>query len=81
VPLAVATSSAARADLAAPELGTLVAVAVGGSCKFSVDGHSITTSSTLRLKLPPGPHVVECGSHTRSLTVRTGETSMAMFRL
>jgi len=81
VPLAVATSSAARAELAAPGLGTLVAVAVGGSCKFSVDGRSITTSSTLRLKLRSGPHVVECGSHTRSVTVKNGETSMALFKL
>ncbi|WP_281324953.1 hypothetical protein [Polyangium sp. 6x1] len=75
IPLAVAT--AARADLAAPELGTLVAVAVGGSCEFSVDGQSITSSSTLRLTVPSGPHVVECGAHTRSVIVRTGETSMA----
>jgi len=81
VPLAVATSSATRADLAAPELGTLVAVAVGGACEFSVDGQSITTSAALRLKLPPGPHVVECGLRTRSVTVRRGETSMALFKL
>ena len=81
VPLAVATSSAARAELAAPELGRLVAVAVGGPYEFSVDGQSITTSATLRLQLPPGPHVVECGSRTRSVTVRNGETSMARFKL
>ena len=45
VPLAVATSSAARAELAAPELGTLVAVAVGGPYEFSVDGHERDASA------------------------------------
>ncbi|MRG98570.1 hypothetical protein [Polyangium spumosum] len=80
IPPAVAASSGAPAGLA-PELGTLVAVAVGGSCEFSVDGQSITSSTTLRLKLPPGAHVVECGSRTRIVTIRNRETKMAFFNL
>ena len=80
-PPAVAASSGAPAGSLAPGLGTLVAVAVGGSCEFSVDGHSIASSTTLRLPLPPGVHLVECGSRTRTVTIRDGEIEMAFFNL
>ncbi|MDI1476431.1 hypothetical protein [Polyangium sp. y55x31] len=63
------------------EVGTLVAVAVGGPCEFSVDDVSITSSTTLRLPLPPGVHVVKCGPRTRTVTVKNGEIAMALFKL
>lgn len=63
------------------EVGILVAVALGGSCRFSVDDEFITTTETLRLPLPTGVHVVRCGSRTRHVTLRDGEITMALFKL
>ncbi len=65
--------------------GTLVAIAIGGSCAFSVDGAPKGTKSSLRLKVPTGPHTVSCapagkatrtqrgaiGSHSTTETFRT----------
>ncbi|WP_281324915.1 hypothetical protein [Polyangium sp. 6x1] len=63
------------------EVGILVAVAIGGRCRFSVDDEPITTTETLRLPLPTGVHVVKCGSRTRNVTIKDGEISMALFKL
>jgi len=71
---------------AAPATGTLVAVAVGGPCSFSVNGASKGKSSSIRLSLKAGTYSVTCrpssGSpKSKSVTVRPGETAMAMFKL
>lgn len=68
-----------------PTPGTLVAVAVGGTCEFLVDGKAMANGSTLKLQLAPGVYVVACrrvgGVETRSVEVRSGATGMVMFRL
>jgi serine/threonine-protein kinase len=66
--------------------GTLVAVSVGGTCTFLVNGASKGRSSSLRLPLKPGTYSVTCkpasgAAKSKSVTVRPGETAMAMFRL
>jgi eukaryotic-like serine/threonine-protein kinase len=74
------TAASAGAD------GVLVAVAVGGSCAFSVNGASKGNQSTLRVPLKPGSYAVTCkpasgAAKSRSVTVKSGETAMAMFKL
>jgi serine/threonine-protein kinase len=66
--------------------GTLVAVAVGGTCAFSVNGAAKGTTSTLKLSLKPGTYSVTCApstgaSKSKSVTVTSGGTAMAMFKL
>lgn len=66
--------------------GTLVAVAVGGSCSFSVNGAAKGTSSQLKLTVAPGTYSVSCkpaegAQKTRSVVIKSGETAMAMFKL
>ncbi|HEY4122326.1 MAG TPA: serine/threonine-protein kinase [Byssovorax sp.] len=66
--------------------GTLLAIAVGGNCAFSVNGASKGTSSSLRVALKPGTYSVTCkpsdgASKSKSVTIKTGETSMAAFKL
>lgn len=68
------------------DTGTLVAVAVGGTCAFSVNGASKGTTSTLKLSLKPGTYSVTCApstgaSKSKSVTVTSGSTAMAMFKL
>jgi serine/threonine-protein kinase len=68
------------------DTGTLVAVAVGGTCAFSVNGASKGTTSTLKLSLKPGTYSVTCApstgsSKSKSVTVTSGGTAMAMFKL
>jgi serine/threonine-protein kinase len=66
--------------------GVLVAVAVGGSCAFAVNGASKGTQSTLRLPLKPGNYTVSCkppsgAGKSRAVSVKSGETAMAMFKI
>jgi serine/threonine-protein kinase len=66
--------------------GTLVAVAVGGTCAFSVNGASKGTSSTIKISVKPGTYSVTCApssgsSKSKSVTVTSGGTAMAMFKL
>jgi serine/threonine-protein kinase len=66
--------------------GTLLAVAMGGSCAFSVNGASKGTSTSLKLSLKPGAYTVLCrpssgASKSKSVTVKSGETAMAAFKL
>ena len=66
--------------------GTLLAVAVGRSCAFQANGASKGTASSLRLSLKPGTYSVVCrpatgATKSKSVTVRSGETAMAAFKL
>ncbi len=67
--------------------GTLVAVAVGGTCAFSVNGAAKGTATNLKLRLEPGVYSVACkpegggAKATRSVTVTAGATAMTAFRL
>ncbi|UQA57993.1 serine/threonine protein kinase [Polyangium aurulentum] len=66
--------------------GTLVAVAVGGACAFSVNGAAKGTAATLKVSMAPGTYSVSCkpasgATKSRSVTIKSGETAMAMFKL
>jgi serine/threonine-protein kinase len=66
--------------------GTLVAVAVGGTCSFTINGAAKGTTSQLQVSLPPGTYSVGCKANTgaqmsRSVIIKTGETAMAMFKI
>jgi serine/threonine-protein kinase len=66
--------------------GTLLAVAVGGSCAFSVNGTSKGTSQSIRVSLKPGTYSVICKPDgaspiTKTVPVKSGETAMAAFKL
>ena len=69
-----------------PPNGELVAVAVGGSCTFYVNGAHKGTSSQLKLSVPPGVYTVTCKpasgpQKSRSVVITSGEPAMAMFKL
>lgn len=66
--------------------GTLVAIAIGGSCAFSVDGAPKGTKSSLRLKVPTGPHTVSCAppgkaTRTQRVVVKSDQPGIASFKL
>ena len=66
--------------------GTLIAVAVGGTCTFAVNGSSRGSGSTLKVALKAGPYTVTCtpqggAPKSRSVTVKPGDTAMATFKL
>lgn len=66
--------------------GTLLAVAVGGNCAFSVNGDSKGTSSSIRIPLKPGTYSVTCkpdggAARSKSVTIKSGETMMTSFKL
>jgi len=70
----------------AGESGTLVGIAIGGSCAFAVDGAPHGTRSSIRVTVPVGPHTVSCspkGKAPRSqrVNVKPGKPGMATFRL
>jgi serine/threonine protein kinase len=71
---------------AASGTGTLVAIAIGGSCSFAVDGAPRGTKSSIRIKVPVGPHTVSCtppggASRTQRVNVKSGKPGIASFRL
>jgi len=66
--------------------GTIVAVATGGSCAFSVNGSSKGTSSSIKVSVAPGTYSVTCkpsggSAKTKSVTVKSGATAFAAFKL
>jgi eukaryotic-like serine/threonine-protein kinase len=65
--------------------GTLVAMAIGASCAFAIDGATKGTRSSVRTEIAAGPHTVSCqpvdGSpRTRTVTVKPGEAAVAVFK-
>jgi len=71
---------------AVKQTGTIVAMALGASCVFAVDGASRGASSSIRLQAPVGSHVVTCkptkggAARSRSVTVKPGEAATTIFR-
>jgi serine/threonine-protein kinase len=68
------------------ETGTLVAIAIGGNCAFAVDGAPKGTKSSIRVKVPVGPHTVSCSppgkaTRTQRVNVKSSKPGMATFRL
>jgi serine/threonine protein kinase len=66
--------------------GTLMAIALGGTCAFSVNGSSKGSGSSIRVQLAPGAYSVMCkpsggGIKSKTVTVKRGETAMATFKL
>lgn len=72
-------------DVVSGPRGTLVAIAIGGSCDFTVDGKPKGKRSSLRFKVAVGVHVVTCdagGRHGRqSVMVATDHPGIASFKL
>ncbi len=63
-----------------------MAVALGGTCAFSVNGSSKGTSSSIKVTLAPGSYSVMCkpaggALKSKTITVKKGETAMATFKL
>jgi hypothetical protein len=68
------------------EPGTLLAVAVGGTCAFAVNGVSKGTSASIRIATKAGTYSVTCKPEggvplVKTITVKPGETSMTAFRI
>ena len=66
--------------------GVLAATAIGASCAFSIDGVSRGVSSSVRVSVAPGKHVVTCrasdgGQRSRTVTVAPGKAAVAVFKL
>ena len=79
------TKPQAETKKAKSERGTLVAMAVGASCTFAIDGASRGSSSSVRATVTPGVHTVSCApmsgaSRSRTVTVRPGKASVAVFK-
>lgn len=73
-------------EVASDDMGALVAIAIGGTCAFSVDGEAKGTTSSIRVRVQVGEHVVACtppGGKTRQQTVRVkaGKPGIASFRV
>lgn len=69
------------------ENGTLVAVAVGGKCGFSVNGADKGVRSQLELSVAPRVYAIACkpsnggATQTKYVKITSGNTAMAMFKL
>lgn len=66
--------------------GTLMAIALGGTCSFSVNGSGKGSGSSIRVQLAPGTYSVMCkppggALKSKTITVKSGETAMATFKL
>ena len=64
--------------------GTLAAVAVNGTCAWSINGAAKGTNSSLKLSLLPATYEVVCKvsggtTKSRNVMIESGETAMAMF--
>lgn len=80
------TADKPKDDPPASGTGTLLAIASGGSCAFSVDGGGRGSGSSLSVKLPAGSHTVTCApssgaAKSRGVKIKPGETSMLTFKL
>jgi serine/threonine-protein kinase len=72
-------------DAAKNGKGTLVAMAVGASCSFSVDGGGRGSGSSVRTSVSAGTHTVTCSraggtSRSRTVVVEPGKASVAVFK-
>ncbi len=79
------SAKAPAADEQATGTGTIVAMAVGASCSFAVDGASRGSTSSIRVQVPAGRHTVSCqpvgGSRrSKSVTVEPGKAATAVFK-
>jgi hypothetical protein len=66
--------------------GTLVGIAIGGSCRFTVDGEDKGIKSSFRVKIAVGPHVVGCEVpkgklKTQTVVVAEDKPGIASFRI
>ncbi len=66
--------------------GNLLAIASGGSCTFIVNGSPKGSGSSVKVALSPGNYSVTCkpssgASKSRSVSIKSGETSMLTFKL
>jgi serine/threonine-protein kinase len=85
---AAPTASAAASASAEPagDTGTLVLVAIGGTCAFSVNGAPKGKVATLKLEVKPGAYNIACtpgrgAPKTKVVNVQKGGTSTATFKL
>jgi len=74
------------APASAGDKGTLMAIALGGTCAFSVNGSSRGSGSSIKVQLAPGAYNVMCkpsggAIKSKTITVKKGETAMATFKL
>ncbi|MBK8252596.1 MAG: protein kinase [Polyangiaceae bacterium] len=85
-PKTTTTKTADPPPSSGSDKGTLMAVALGGTCAFSVNGSSKGSGSSIRVQLSPGTYSVMCkppggGVKSKSVTVKKGETAMTTFKL
>jgi hypothetical protein len=67
-----------------PPKGTIVAVAQGTSCTWTINGISHGTHVSIRVDVRPAAYTVTCrtktASKSRSFFVKSGETAMVMIK-
>lgn len=65
--------------------GKLVAIAIGGSCAFAVDGSPKGSGSSIQVTVPLGSHTVSCTAlgqtRRQSVNVVSGRPTVAKFKL
>jgi serine/threonine-protein kinase len=79
------SKKAEKSDKGKKGKGTLVAMAVGASCNFAIDGAGRGASSSVRVQVAAGRHNVSCqpvgGSRrSKSVMVKPGEAAVAVFK-
>ncbi|MEM9877405.1 MAG: hypothetical protein AAF928_21075, partial [Myxococcota bacterium] len=80
-----ATESATPEASAPAGRGKLVAMAIGASCVFTVDGQTLGKRSSVQKEVTSGPHTVTCAvpggaTQTRTVNVVPGKAAAAVFR-
>jgi eukaryotic-like serine/threonine-protein kinase len=84
-PTATAATSPPQAVDSA-EMGTLIAVAMGGSCAFSINDAGRGTTTMLKIPIKAGTYVVSCApangaAQSKSVTISPGGVGMATFKV
>lgn len=83
-PAATATSKPPAAPATAGGTGTLMAIALGDPCAFTVNGSSKGSGKQISVTLPAGSYTVGCksssGSKSKGATVKAGEKAVVTFK-
>ncbi len=83
---ATATNTTTAEPPKSGDPGTLVLIAVGGTCAFSVNGASKGTTNSVKVSVPAGNYSVSCkpasgAARSKSASVKAGKTVTVMFKL
>ncbi|MCA9617699.1 MAG: hypothetical protein KC731_01680, partial [Myxococcales bacterium] len=62
-------------------MGTIVGMAIGGTCTFAIDGAPRGKGANVQAQVPAGTHTVTCDGKAKTVRVKAGKPSAAAFKL